>query len=249
MSRSRERWIVLDVATSTNDTIHEAAERGEPEGTIHVARTQTRGRGRSGRVWWSPPGAGLWMSVLLRPTLSASAAPGLALVAGRAVREALQPVVKTPIELRWPNDLVARGRKLGGILAELRSRGENYWIALGIGINIDHRRVARPETLRDLAVDLVELGGRELEPLALGRRITSRLWPLYRRYLEGEAIPALVGDHLAHVGRRVTVVVSPGERVEGVVSGLGAGGELLVRDAGGVDRTIRAGDVTYHDGG
>ena len=246
MAHRSERWQVLDEVASTNDTVHAAAERGEPEGLIHVARRQTAGRGRAGRSWWSPDGAGLWMTMLLRPHLPAHVSPSLSLLAGKAVKNALDPLVRSPIELKWPNDLSAEKRKLGGILGELRCRGENYWIALGVGINIDLRAVDRPDTLKGIAISLVELGSNALDPLELGARITATFWPLYDRYQNGERLSDLVGTQLARVGSLATITVSPTDVFDGRITGLGERGELLVETADGTMRAIAAGDVVYH---
>ncbi len=247
-SRRRESWRVFDRVESTNDTIHEAGGGGAPEGTAHLAGAQTRGRGRAGRSWWSPAGAGLWFSVLLRPALDPARTPGIALVAGRAARDALDPLTDTPVEIHWPNDIIAHGRKLGGILCEARSRGpENSWIALGIGINIDHGGHQVPDDLRGAAATLVEIGCTERRPIVLAKVITDRFWPLYDRYQGGEPLSALVGAALAHVGSRVTVRLSATESFSGRVAGLGERGELLVDEDGGARREVLAGDVHYHE--
>lgn len=246
MAERSERWQVFDEVASTNDTVHGAAERGEPEGLVHVARRQTAGRGRAGRSWWSPEGAGLWMTLLLRPHLPAHAAPGLSLVAGRAVKDALETVASAPIELEWPNDLYVQKRKLGGILGELRCRGENYWIALGVGINIDLTSVDHPASLKASTISLVELGSKTLEPLKLAARITSTFWPLYDRYQSGERLSQLVGPQLARIGSLATVTVSTTDVFDGRITGLGERGELLVETTDGTVRTIAAGDIAYH---
>lgn len=247
MAYRNERWQVFEEVASTNDTVHLAAERGESEGLIHVARHQTAGRGRAGRHWWSPCGAGLWMTMLLRPHVPAHASPGLSLVAGRAAKEALEPLLGSPIDLEWPNDLYVGTRKLGGILGELRCRGENYWIALGIGINIDLTAVKRPDTLESGTISLVDLGSKALDPLELGARITSTFWPLYDRYQNGERLSDLVGTQLARVGSLATITVSPTDVFDGRITGLGERGELLVETADGTTRAIAAGDVVYRN--
>src|SRR5258705_3821191 len=95
----------FEEVTSTNETVLAAAERGEPEWTVHIARAQSRGRGRADHAWWSPPGGGLWMSVLLRPRAAPARLGGLALVAGAAARRALESLGSSAVDLPWPNDL------------------------------------------------------------------------------------------------------------------------------------------------
>jgi BirA family biotin operon repressor/biotin-[acetyl-CoA-carboxylase] ligase len=241
---------VFERVTSTNDTIHQAGEDGEPEGTTHLAREQTQGRGRGSHTWWSPPGAGLWMSTLLRPTALRPRWSGISLIAGAAVRLAIEELGVQGVELFWPNDLLVRGRKLGGILGEVRSRGERAWIALGMGINLDLTRPAvrerLPEELRGRAICLREAGAPSaVEPLALARKILEAFWPLYRRFLAGESPARLAGGQLAHVGRRVTLRLSDGSERRATVLGLDEGGELRVEEADGSKASITAAEVVY----
>jgi BirA family biotin operon repressor/biotin-[acetyl-CoA-carboxylase] ligase len=235
MERSSQRFhlVEFDVLTSTNDSILQAAEAGAPEGTTHIAREQTMGRGRGDHVWWSPPGAGLWMSTLIRPDRSRPQWGGISLVAGAAARDALASIGARGVELYWPNDLQASGRKLGGILGEARSKGTRAWVALGMGVNIDLTRpdirAGMPPEVRDIAISLVECGPpATTDPVEIARAILERFWPLYDRFQAGEPLPHLVGDRLAHVGRRVEVKAPGRPSWRGVVEGLSRDGELLV---------------------
>src|SRR3954453_20018300 len=135
------------------DLIHELAERGAEAGSMVVATEQLQGRGSRGRPWHSPPG-GLWLSALYRPP-STGGLELLSVRVGLAVARALDPHMPTPVRLKWPNDLMLDGRKLGGILCEARWQGGALgWIAVGLGINV---RNPVPDELRDSAVSLVEL--------------------------------------------------------------------------------------------
>ncbi len=128
---------VAGTVPSTLDVAHALGEAGAPGGTIALAEEQTAGRGRGRRAWWSPRGGGIWLSVLLRPG-AAPAGGALAIRAALAVHQGL--AVATPRALplvKWPNDLVLAGRKVGGILCEARWIGERLgWIAVGIGLNV-----------------------------------------------------------------------------------------------------------------
>ena len=135
------------------DLIHELAERGAEAGTVVVAGEQLQGRGSRGRTWHSPPG-GLWLSVLFRPD-SLAGLDVLSLRVGLAVARALDGAVPMPVRLKWPNDLMLNGRKLGGILGEARWQGELLgWVAVGVGLNVRNR--VAPE-LQAGAISLVEL--------------------------------------------------------------------------------------------
>lgn len=240
-------WKVFSETDSTNDTVHDAAVAGAAEGTVHLALRQSRGRGRAGRDWWAPPGGALLMTLLLRPRIPAAETHGLSLIAGRAARDALDPLLDRPLSLYWPNDLYVgpHTRKLGGILCELRHAGPTYWIALGLGVNIDLRNAPVPPELEGRIISLAECGCPETHPVPLAMRIVERFWPLYERFQAGEAVPRLVADDLAHVGSHVTVHALTGPEIRGVVTGLGPHGALLVRDASGTTHEILAGDVVY----
>lgn len=143
-------WI--EKTASTNDVAARLAELGAEEGTTVVAEMQTAGRGRHGRAWFSPPGAGLYVSVIIRPASGAvdNANPAglLTLAAGVAVAEAVHAVTGLPAEIKWPNDVLVGGRKLAGILAEaVAQAGALQFVVLGFGINL-HRAPYPPELVR-----------------------------------------------------------------------------------------------------
>ncbi len=241
---------VFDRLESTNDSLHRAAGSGVPEGTTHIAREQTSGRGRGDHDWWSPAGAGLWMSTLLRPTRTRAEWGGLALVVGAACRAALEDLDVRGVELYWPNDLYVSDRKLGGILCEARGADSSRWVVVGIGINIDltppDLRHAMPTELQDAAICMTEAGPpRVREPRALAIAILTRLWPLYRHFERGGALPRLVGEDLAHRGRRVEVLMPGQPPFHGIVAGLTDRGELVVRDLSDNEHVIRAAEVRY----
>ncbi|MEP6917562.1 MAG: biotin--[acetyl-CoA-carboxylase] ligase, partial [Acidobacteriota bacterium] len=146
---------------STNDVAATLAEHGAPEGTTVVASAQSSGRGRFGRAWFSPPGAGLYVSVVCR---NAAAAPLLTLAGGVAVAEGVRTATGLPVEIKWPNDIVAEGgaqarrRKLAGILAEASTGSDGLqYVILGFGINL--RSAAYPPAIADRATSIeAELG-------------------------------------------------------------------------------------------
>ena len=121
--------------TSTMDVAHALAEDGAPAGTLVLASSQAAGRGRSGKSWTSEPDAGLWCTLVERPS-DGRALEVLALRVGLRLAEALAPLVDGAVQLKWPNDLYVDGRKLGGILIEVRWRDARpEWVAIGVGIN------------------------------------------------------------------------------------------------------------------
>ena len=133
------RLTVVDVTGSTNDDLLEVGKQGAPHGTGLAARAQTAGRGRRGHKWDSTAG-NLLLSIVLRPCVDPAKYSGLAAVSGLAVLEALKMQgLANEIGLKWPNDLVARGRKLGGILVEVARDNEGKHFAVcGIGVNVNY---------------------------------------------------------------------------------------------------------------
>ena len=149
------RFIIhrFETCSSTNDVAKEMALRGAPEGTVVVADEQTAGRGTKGRSWHSPKGKGLSLSVVLRPASAKLSL--LPLAAGLAVREAVERSHGLSARLRWPNDIVWEGKKLGGILCESGFLGNRpEYAILGVGLNVDQELDDFPEDLRGLAVSV-----------------------------------------------------------------------------------------------
>lgn len=154
------------IVSSTNDLALRLADSGASEGTTLVADAQTAGRGRRGREWFSPPGSGLYLSVILRAAeadqSAAWIASRLSLVAGVALAEGVFASTGLPVELKWPNDLVVERRKLAGILAEMSpGAADRPGVVLGIGINIG--TTAYPQELMARATSLETELGRPIE--------------------------------------------------------------------------------------
>jgi len=227
---------------STNDLLLGRAVSGAPEGTVIVAGAQTAGRGRLGRTWHSPEGAGLYVSVLLRPSRAMVAL--LTLAAGVAIADGLHAVTGLDPALKWPNDLWVGQRKLGGILAEgTVTPGAPAQVVVGFGLNL--MRAALPPDVAGRATSLEEETGR---PAERGEVLAACLGALARRYGQLATDPAGVLDAWRVrarplMGRRVEW-----DSLEGLRSGVSAGvdedGALRVQTASGVERII-AGEVRW----
>jgi BirA family transcriptional regulator, biotin operon repressor / biotin---[acetyl-CoA-carboxylase] ligase len=228
--------IWVDRAASTQDLIHELGADGADDGTAVVAVEQTAGRGSRGRAWASPRG-GLWLSVLCRP---AAAAPpeALSVRVALAVADALETQALTaadapPVQLKWPNDLLLAGRKIGGILSEARWQGERLgWIAVGVGIN-----VSNPLPLELQAVAAA------LEEFAPGIR-TGDLAPAVIAAVRGAAripVPLDAAERARFAARDALAGRLLREPTAGTADGIEADGALRVRRPdGGVD-VVRVG--------
>ena len=148
----------FDELPSTNDRARELALGGASEGTIVVAGQQTAGRGRQGKQWSSPPGKGLYLSIILRPAIKAAEAAVITLAAAVGVREVLAEEYGIECDIKWPNDLTVRDRKICGILMESASEGEFLrYAVLGIGINLQQRSFP-PEIVNTATSLLIESG-------------------------------------------------------------------------------------------
>lgn len=227
----------FEQVTSTNDVARSLAEQGAPEGTVVVARVQTAGRGRLGRRWVSPPG-GLWLSVVLRPIAAPHELPRLGLAVGVACSRAVERTCGLRVGLRWPNDLVADGRKVGGILVE--SNPEVRWVVVGIGLNLSVPRDQLPEG----AVSLEEVVGGPVERGALLRSLLAELELVYELYRGGDWATLLDWwrSRSTTLGRRVRVHVASGV-YEGVAEDVDEDGALWVRLPDGQRKRVVAGDV------
>lgn len=229
--------IRVDELESTNDLARVCAAVGVPEGAVVIARRQTRGRGRYGRVWVSPTG-GLWCSVLLRPA-PRSGWGRLSLAMAVATAEAIDQTADVRSAIRWPNDVLVGGKKVAGVLLEAAADA----VVVGIGINANIGAEALPHDLRLTAVSLHDAAGRAiaLEPLLDALLARGGYW--YGAWAQGgpEVIAAWTARDATR-GRRV-VVESRGATVEGIGEGVDDDGALCVRLAGGEVRRVLAGDL------
>ena len=222
---------------STMDLVHELAERGAEAGSMVVATEQLQGRGSRGRPWHSPPG-GLWLSALYRPP-STGGLELLSVRVGLAVARALDPYVPTPVRLKWPNDLMHDGRKLGGILCEARWQGAALgWIAVGVGLNV---RNPVPGELRETAVSLVELEPDiQLETVLHSVAAAIRALDLGAERLSPAELELFAARSWLD-GREIR------EPLAGIVAGLNDDGALRVRTPQGSHVSLRHGSVELAD--
>lgn len=230
--------------TSTNDVILDMAEQGAPHGTVCLADEQTDGRGRRGYRWFSRPGCGIWTSILLRPGLSAARTPPLTLCAAAAAARALEAAANVPVEIKWPNDLLIRNRKVAGILAETRgAAADEPVVVVGMGINVNHTRDLFPETISDSATSLrIESGG-PISRQDLFLAILASFESAYEGYLASgpASLIAEINARLAWHGRAVEAE-SPAGAV-GRLSRVDEDGRLLLERAGQRPIVIQSGSV------
>jgi BirA family biotin operon repressor/biotin-[acetyl-CoA-carboxylase] ligase len=225
---------------STMDVAADAARAGVAEGYVVVADTQTAGRGRRGRSWESPPGAGLYLSVVLRPPLNDTRTLALlTLTVGVAVRRAIQHATGLAAELKWPNDLVVSRRKLAGILAEgLDITTDAQSVIVGMGINV--RRAVMSDEVSARATSLEEELGRDVSRACLLEAVLVDAASAYDGLKRGGADDILrewTRASPSAVGATVEWDSSEGTR-RGLTSGVDRDGALLVRVNDSTERVV-----------
>ena len=236
-------WRELEVVArtaSTNADLSARARAGEPAGYVLIAEEQTAGRGRLDRSWQAPARSSLLMSVLVRPQPPPASWTLLPFVAGVAVAEAVRAVGRVSAELKWPNDVLVGGRKLGGILVERVDSA----VVVGIGLNVSLRAAELPVPTATsvalaggaadrevLAKELLRALGRRYDTWQTAGGASSAILPAYR-------------EICATIGWTVTVQLPGGESVDGLVSGVDDTGRLVVMSAAGAT-SVSAGDVVH----
>ena len=237
----------FDELTSTNIVAKELAHDAE-DGTVVVAEVQKGGRGRLGREWLSPRG-GIWMSVILKPTISLAHAPKLTLVAGVAISKAMRKL-GVDARIKWPNDILVNDKKVCGILTEVNAEMELVdYIVVGIGINVNVDMDEFNDDVRDVATTLLsELG----EPIDRISFIQDVLFELEQEYIRFRTQPfsGILDEWTSlsdTIGRQVSVT-TPSKMIEGKAVGMTDDGALVVECSDGTREDVMAGLCVYAKG-
>ncbi len=228
---------------STNEEAKSLGREGAPEGTTVVADEQTEGRGRFGKNWHSPQGQGIWMSVILRPSLGVERFSAISLVAAYAVSTALRDSAGVRALIKWPNDVRIGEKKVCGILAELdRDRTGRDFLVLGMGINV--RQSEFDGDLADVATSVKMVTGMDVPRVPLIRKILENLERCYLRVVEEGLSEVLkeVRELCTLVGKQVVVTVGT-EKISGYVQDIDDAGRLIVRTEDGRIRELHAGEA------
>ncbi len=237
-----QRIVYRTVVPSTNTLAVELAKQGAPEGTLVLAEEQTAGRGRLGRSWLAPRGSSLLMSLIFRPQLPITKVPQLTMICGLAMRQAIRDTTGLPAQLKWPNDVMIRGRKTGGVLTETCILGDRLQYAVvGIGLNVN---LAPEALLAPLAATSIahELGRSEPRLPLLHKLI----YQVEVRYLDLCAGVSPVKDWsiaLETLGQRIRLNTAQGS-CEGLATAVDEQGALLLRLDDGQTRRVLAGEIT-----
>lgn len=230
---------------STNRVGLDLGRAGEPEGAVILAEEQTAGRGRAGRAWHSERAAGIYVTVLLRPKLAPVQAPLLTMMAGLSAHAAVEKVTGLAVDLKWPNDLLIRGKKVGGILTEMHADPVMVeFVIVGMGLNVNQEKF--PGELASIATSLRVETGKMQSRMELLVRLLREFESDYNRFLR-EGVPSVVKRFEVvssyASGKRVRVT-NGAESYVGTTAGLGPEGLLQVERDDGRVVTVIAGDVT-----
>jgi len=230
-----------DTVESTMDLASQYADQGAEHGSVFCAETQTRGRGRMGRQWVSPPGQGIYASLLLRPEISLTESTKMVFLAGVALHEAVASVTGLDVHIKWPNDLLIGSKKLAGILTELRAQSDRIdRLIIGIGMNVNTPK----KELFPQATSLSAEGGKKYFRVRLFQEFLFLCEQRYEQALKEGFEPALSDwkKHCRLWGERVAVEMGQGV-VEGIVSDLADDGGLIIQLDDGRQQKIVTGDI------
>ena len=235
---------LLSEVASTNTLAMEMAASGTPEGTVVISETQTGGKGRLGRKWISPKG-NLYLSVVLRPNVPMHKAPLITLMGAVAVASTIRTTCGLAAGIKWPNDILISGKKVGGLLTEMSAEQDRIrHIVLGIGVDVNMEMGELSLEVRSLATTLSAEAGTKINRTALLQQLLRDLESWYQKFLKNDADILEEWKQLnLTIGSRVTVS-GAGESLEGLAQGVDNEGRLIVRLDDGTIRTVAAGDVT-----
>ena len=235
----------FETIPSSNNEAKKLAFAGAPEGTVVVAEEQGAGKGRLERGWFSPKGKGIWFSVILRPPFLPQEAPKCTLMAAVAIVRAARKF-GAEVGIKWPNDILADGRKLVGILTEMNAEMERInYVVIGTGVNVNLWPEDYPDDVRDIANSLAMVTGKPLPRAELFAEILQAMEELYLSACENGFVAVLDEwrKYSVTLGQEVNVI-SVNETFSGVAKDIDADGALLVETPEGEVRKVLAGDVS-----
>lgn len=233
----------FDDLPSTMDIATELALKGAVEGTLVLAEAQTKGRGRQQREWHSPKYKGVYLSLILRPEIMPNSIPLLTLVSAVSVCEAIKEELNLEAQIKWPNDIFSRNKKLGGILTELNAETDSVrFVVIGIGINVNNDKKA----LIEGAASLKEEKGRNIDRIALLVAILQKIENNYLLFQQEGAKTVIQKWRQLNItiGKRVKVTCHK-QHLEGTAVDIDTDGGLLVRKDSGIVQKVMAGDVVH----
>lgn len=233
---------------STNIDAKRYAEEGEPHGTTVVANMQMAGRGRRGRLWQSPAGSAIYMTILLKPQFVPDKASMLTLVMALSVADAIVEATGLDAGIKWPNDVVVNKKKVCGILTEMNAEPDYIqYVVIGVGINVNNNSPEEfPEEIRQSATSLKIESGMQISRAALLERVLAHFEKNYNIFtgkLDLSALMKAYDARLLNLNAEVRVLDPKGEYT-GIARGINPAGELLVEKENGEVVPVYAGEVS-----
>ncbi len=237
--------------TSTISTNEDAKilAPGAQDGTLVIAETQTGGKGRLGRRWESPLG-GIFMSLILKPQIDPAKTPSLTIPVGYSIAKTLEKDYSLLTQVKWPNDVLVNGRKVAGILCEMKV-GVNRisYVIVGIGVNANIELASMPEDVRSKSASLCEEAGQVIVREHLIANILNTFEPVYFQFLDSGLEPLLseIEQILAYKGHKVVVentAHGTHQSESGILQGLDKDGRLILSTSEGIQKAFSAGDVS-----
>ncbi len=240
-----------DELKSTNSTLLELGEKGASEGTVVITDRQTQGRGRLEHSWISPAGKNLYISILFRPEIVAKDAPVFTLIASIALVEVIQKLGLDDVNIKWPNDIRIVGKKVSGVLTEMRPRREMAdFIVVGIGVNINMSRDEINSEMGDIATiatSIKENLGKDVDRAKFAADLLLELEKWYKVFTNrGRGKTTIISEWSSKWGdkdKRVNVTISDEEQFEGKAVGIDENGYLIVKTDSGETTKVISGDV------
>jgi len=234
---------------STNSKAYELATRGAEEGEVVIAESQEKGRGRLGRDWFSPPYLNLYLSVILRPQIPPHQAPLITLMAAVATAKAVEKCSGLRPLIKWPNDILLKGRKVAGLLNEIQSETDRiHFVILGIGVNLNLNEKMFPKGIRSVATSMKKEMGQAISRKDFLSSLLQQLEEWYAIYLkEGSDVILNAWREQAQIKGKPVKITSFGETISGIAVDVDSDGALILRMENGKRRRVVAGDVEYQE--
>ena len=248
--RLKTKWLGKNIhayqsVKSTNDLAASLADAGAAEGTIVTSEEQTRGRGRFARVWHSPSGKNIYVSIVMRPTFPPEQAPGMSIMAAVALAEALEQYCPGKVQIKWPNDVLIRGRKTAGILTELSAERERIQhVVIGVGINVNLTADELPVELLATATSVRRATRKKTDRVALLQSFLFHLEKRYEQYCRSglKSMHRFVRQHSSLIGHEVRLF--SGRRItSGLARDIDQNGSLIIETPAGI-LAVTSGEVS-----
>lgn len=230
---------------STNEIAKAKAREGAKEGTVFIAESQTKGRGRLGKAWESPGGTGIWMSVVVRPNILPQDVSAITLITGLAVCKAIRETTQLPAYIKWPNDIVVNGKKVCGILTEMSAEIDRVnYVIIGIGINVN--TATFPEELEEIGTSLKIESHKDYKRGDLAAKVLMALEKYYDLYKKNKSLLPVIDEYkkLCITLKNEVFIVDNKEAYRADPVGIDPAGALIVNKKDGTKTVIQSGEVS-----